>query len=161
MSQKKNQNKYANSSIFIIDDEPIVTEIMKHHLAEAGFKELYDFNRSVDAMETLSLVKVDLIITDIEMPELGGKFLTKLARNTTHLKHTPIIVVSSDDSAETRNHVLGNGVQAILYKPIDQEELLWHVHKSLEQFEELKSESSKSRASGLDREKRLRGAFKR
>lgn len=161
MLNQNDKNEYALANIFIIDDEPIVTEVIKHYLTQAGFKELFIFNNSVEAMETLSLVQVELIITDLEMPELGGKFLTKLARNITHLKTTPIIAISSDESIATRNHLMGNGVQAILYKPIDDKELVKLVKMSLEHQKEMKEQAAKSKKIDSDKERKLRVAFNR
>lgn len=128
MNQNTIQN---NANIFIIDDEELVAAVLKLYLEKGGYENLHTFTDPVEAMETLAFVKADVILTDVDMPELNGKFLTRLARKTEHLRQTPIIVVTSDDSEPTRKKLVGNGVDAILHKPVDCDLLLETVGRTL------------------------------
>lgn len=129
MNEQNQIQDHAN--IFIIDDEELVAAVLKLYLQKGGYENLHVFTDSVEAMETLAFVKADVILTDVDMPELSGKFLTRLARKTAHLEGTPIIVVTSDDSEATRKNLVGNGVDAILHKPVDCDLLLETVARAL------------------------------
>ena len=107
----------------------------------------------------------DRILTDVDMPELSGKFLTKLARKTEHLENTPIIVVTSDDCELTRKKLLGNGVDAILYKPVDCDQLLETVARTIKnRMKESLSDATtatNTKARMIEKEQELRQAFNR
>lgn len=164
MNLPKIQN---NTNIFIIDDEELIALTLKMYLEKGGYENLHVFTDSVEAMEMLTYVKADLILTDVDMPDLNGKFLARLARKTDHLKNTPIIVVTADDSDATRKNLVGNGVDAILHKPIDCDLLNETVGKMLRAC--LVNEKAKSAGSSVDarkrnvikKEKKLRRAFNR
>jgi len=168
MSLKLSDSSKFDANIFIIDDEPVAARVIELFLQKAGYQNLHVFTSSVEAMEILSIIKADLIITDVNMPELGGKYLTKLVRNTPMLQETPVIVVSSDESEQTRNHLLGNGVFNILSKPIDVNELTAAVEKAIDMRTRMQNESEEpgegdpaNRDRLVEQEKSLRSAFNR
>lgn len=159
----------VKTNIFIIDDEPIASQVIELYLSQAGYENLHVFNQSVEAVEILSIVNADLILTDVNMPELGGKYLTKLVRKYPHLENTPVMVITSDESETTRNHLMANGVFNILNKPVKQKELLVAVRKAIEMrkrmlecdirtVEELEDGAKHQR---LEMEKTLRMMFNR
>jgi two-component system chemotaxis response regulator CheY len=163
-----NQDRFF-SNIFIIDDEPVAGKVIELYLSQAGFQNLHVFTNSVEAMEILSIVNADLIITDVNMPELGGGFLSRLVRNYPHLKSTPVLIVSSDETEATRNQLLANGVFKILNKPVMQIELLDAVHSAFVMRERSVDpdtkreieESETQKTKRIEKEQRLRSAFKR
>ena len=123
-------NNLSNATIFVIDDEKVATDVIRLYLEQGGCRNIHGFNNSVEAMETLAFVKPDVVITDVEMPELGGKYLTRLIKKTSHLEQIPIIVVTSDASDATRKKLIGNGVDEILIKPTSADELLRAIERS-------------------------------
>lgn len=165
-----NQNTpLSASNIFIIDDEVIAASVIKLHLLENGYNNLHVFNNSVEAMEILSFVQADLILTDVQMPELGGKFLTRLVRNYPHLKSTPVIVITSDDTPATETHLMGNGVYGIVHKPADPKELMEKVEGALKLRQILLNGSdgneealpNPKHTGQIEKENSLRSVFKR
>ena len=165
---EKALNDYS-PSIFVIDDEEVVVQVIQIYLEEAGYSDVHVFTDPVEAFETLSRVKADLVLTDVNMPELGGKFLTKLARRVDHLKETPIVAITADKSESTRNNLLGNGVTEVMVKPIDRE-LLLSVVRGILKFQklaaantlnDLKRNRAKSFSIVSQKEKSLREAFDR
>jgi len=153
----------SDSNIFIIDDEKLVTDVISLYLKKGGYNNLHVFTDPVEAMETLSFIRTDLILTDVDMPELSGKFLTRLARKTPHLESTPIIVVTSDDSDATRKRLIGNGADAILNKPVDCDDLLVTVARTLHKSTVDQAYDQKAAASKrvVAKEQELRQAFNR
>jgi len=160
VSSMKPANPDAN--VFIIDDEKLITDVIKLYLERGGYKKLHVFTDPVEAMETLSFVQADLILTDVDMPELSGKFLTRLARKTPHLEMTPIIVITSDDSDATRKRLIGNGADAILNKPVDCDDLLETVRRTLRNSKVDQSSAKNANSNKLvAKEQELRQAFNR
>ena len=168
MSNSELQSNF-DVNIFIIDDEPLIAEVIKMYLSQVGYKNLHIFNNPVEAIETLSKIKVDLILTDVNMPELGGKFLTKLIRRESHLRTTPVIAITSDETIETRDHLLANGVVEILAKPVQQIELVRSVNRAIEHQLRLSNdtriveqqERAKVQQLTIEKEKSVRAVFNR
>ena len=64
MNLPKIQN---NTNIFIIDDEELIALTLKMYLEKGGYENLHVFTDSVEAMEMLTYVKADLILTDVDL----------------------------------------------------------------------------------------------
>ena len=103
--------------ILVVDDDPMIVHTIKHHLLREGYQVLASSN----GMEALQLVEnenIDLIITDIMMPELSGLNLINFIREFYSIK-VPIIIVTSLG----QNHIvypsLKQGANDFLTKPID------------------------------------------
>ncbi len=87
----------------------------------------------MDAIETLSNLSedVDLIITDLNMPNLDGYGLIETVRQNQEYKNTPIIILSSEEGEEDRARGLETGASSYLVKPFKSDRLLSEVRKYL------------------------------
>lgn len=126
----------TDACIFVIDDEPIVSDVISFFLDECGFSNVHCFNDSIEAIETLQYVKAELVITDVSMPGLAGNYLTKLAKKMEHLREVPILVVTSDTSSNTESKCLASGAMKVLPKPVDRQQLVMGVVEALDQIVE-------------------------
>src|SRR5699024_11828311 len=91
--------------ILIAEDSPMLRELLKDTLIEAGYdqltffengKEAWDFLEKLTEDTTVPLEQnVDLIITDIEMPQMDGHHLTDKVKKDPHLHEIPLIIFSS------------------------------------------------------------------
>ncbi len=70
----------------------------------------------IDGLERLKEQKVDLVITDIEMPRMDGITMIENIRKEERFRTLPIIVVSSHMEEEFRKKVLGAGANAYIVK---------------------------------------------
>ncbi|HZL57371.1 MAG TPA: response regulator [Bryobacteraceae bacterium] len=68
-------------------------------------------------------IRPDLIITDLNMPEMNGEELVARVRQTTELKGTPVLVLSADRSPARREQLKRAGAVAYLTKPVTPEVL--------------------------------------
>jgi chemosensory pili system protein ChpA (sensor histidine kinase/response regulator) len=109
--------------VLVADDSPAVREAMTHILERAGYQ--------VDATATglaawrmLGRARYDALVTDLQMPEMGGVELIERLRADPVLAHLPVVVVSSKASPAARARVLALGVAEILAKPVLAEALL-------------------------------------
>jgi len=129
-----------SAKIFLIDDEPLILEIYECYLATAGFKSVYAFSDSVEAVETLRFVTPSIILTDIHMPEVSGNFLIKLIRTYEHLQTVPIVAVTSDTAYEAKENILRKGADMIMNKPVEANTLSACVTKILISSRKLKNQ---------------------
>jgi two-component system chemotaxis response regulator CheY len=88
----------------------------------------------MEAVETLSGLEksVDLVITDLNMPNLDGYALIETLRNNTRHQNIPIIILSSEDGDDDRERGMAVGADSYLVKPFKSSVLIDEVSKYLE-----------------------------
>ena len=111
--------------LVIAEDSILLQKMIDDALQRAGFTNVTNFNNGQEAWNYLKTIhqdsdlydKVNLIITDIEMPEMDGHRLTKLIKDDPRLKHLPVVIFSSliDDQMRIKGEQLGADEQ--LTKP--------------------------------------------
>lgn len=99
--ETKANNIYANKKLLVVDDSVTTRTLTKNILSMEGFNVETVFN-PVEAFKKLKQTHYDVIITDIEMPEMSGiEFLEKLKEDKLK-SNIPVIVMSSNTENETR-----------------------------------------------------------
>ena len=81
--------------------------------AESGF----------DALRKLPRESYDLIVTDINMPDINGLELVSFVRNNAAYRAIPLVIVSTEGSERDRDKGVGLGADAYLVKPFEPDEL--------------------------------------
>lgn len=116
------QNKMIYRAV-IVDDEPFVLEDLKEAIDWAGsnFEIVYSSTDPVSVLSYIETNPVDLLITDISMPQLSGLELIRLAKKANSL--LMILVLSAYDNFEYVRTALRNGAENYLLKPLDPNEL--------------------------------------
>ncbi len=114
-----------NSPIMVVEDSVLLRRMIDDSLERAGFTQISNFNSGQEAWNYLRSIsedpalyqKVNLIITDIEMPEMDGHRLTKLVNEHPNLKKLPVVIFSSliDEQMRKKGEELGADEQ--LAKP--------------------------------------------
>ncbi len=114
-----------DSPIMVVEDSVLLRKMIDDSLERAGFTQISNFNSGQEAWDYLSSIsedpalyqKVNLIITDIEMPEMDGHRLTKLVKEHPNLKKLPVVIFSSliDEQMRKKGEELGADEQ--LAKP--------------------------------------------
>lgn len=109
-------------TIFIIDDSTVMLMSVKQTLEMSG----YTVETAKDGLEAFNRVKAglkpDLIITDINMPNMNGIDFIKNAR--TILRFTPILALTTESQATKRDEAKKLGATGWLVKPVAGPELL-------------------------------------
>ncbi len=116
------------AQILIIDDDEKICRLMARLLRRDGYDVSYVLN-AMQAIDAIRYIIVDLIITDIMMPEIDGRQLTEMIRagKTSFYKEIPIIMVSALYEVNDRIAGIKNGGDDYLVKPFEPEELLVRV----------------------------------
>ena len=114
--------------ILFVDDDPEIVDVAKQILSRAGFQVLSSQNGK-QALAVFDRQPVDLVITDLVMPELDGLELIKeLRRRSPAL---PIVAISGDFGGRFLRVAMHLGAQGSLLKPFSREELLQAVRTVL------------------------------
>lgn len=110
--------------VLVVDDSITTRTLEKHILETAGF----DVHVAIDGQEAwnkLANQDFDLVISDVEMPNINGLELTRLIKSSAATQHLPVILLTSLAKPEQREAGLRAGADAYLVKSqFDQEELL-------------------------------------
>ncbi len=88
-----------------------------------GEYETVEAANGFEALRILPREKVDLIITDINMPDINGLELVSFIRNNENYKETPLFIISTEGSERDREKGLALGADAYLVKPFTPDEL--------------------------------------
>lgn len=102
-------------TILLVEDDSLIREGLARSLEDAGYNVLQAENGK-QGLEQAAANNVDLLVTDISMPELDGlSMLAKLRKNSAS-SAIPAIVLSNDEQTESLNKAIEAGVTAYLSK---------------------------------------------
>ena len=111
------------TKIFFIDDDPITLNMLSKAVEHAGYQVI----TSVNPWEAIAVArehKPDIIILDLNMPELNGIEVLSMLRSDATTAHIPILVLSAGAELDASENVLSAGGQAYLHKPLSMKKLL-------------------------------------
>jgi len=107
--------------VLLVEDDPALRRYLEVVLERAGYA-VVSAGDGLEAMKFLLSTHVDVIVTDALMPNLDGYELCRFVRNSQHLAHLPIILLSALDPKNTTDE--SEQVNAFLAKPVSPEDLL-------------------------------------
>jgi two-component system chemotaxis sensor kinase CheA len=121
----------APPSILVADDALVVRELQRSILEQAGYRVLVAEDGHA-ALGTLTRERVDLLLTDVDMPGMNGFDLTRAVRAHPDLQNLPVVILSSKSSAEDHQEGLDAGADAYIVKESFGEAMLLDaVHRLL------------------------------
>ena len=124
MGRKHPTTEKHRAKILIVDDSVTTRTLEKNLLESQG----YDVSVAVDGVEALHLLtcaKVDLVVTDIQMPNMDGFALIEAMKKSKKLQDLPVIIVTSMADQQDRQRGLNLGADAYIVKQkFDQRSLL-------------------------------------
>lgn len=115
-------------TVLIVDDAGVVRQVGAMKLRSSGF-EVIEANDGKDALNKIEGVKIDLVVTDINMPEMDGIELIKELKKKEEFKYVPIIVLSTLSQKEKVEEGKRAGASGWLFKPYNATELITTVRK--------------------------------
>lgn len=111
-------------TVLVVDDSPTIQRTISFMLRRMGHNALTAPN-GLEALNQLELNKIDLIISDINMPEMDGWALLRTIRERTNLQHIPVVLLT--DTGEWQNDNRHQGADAFLTKPISSHQLMGKI----------------------------------
>lgn len=119
------------ASIMMVDDEPILLEIIQAFLEDAGYNNFIPVERSNQAIDTIMKTRPDLLLLDLDMPEVNGYEVLSQVRSSTDYEHLPVIILTASGESGDKLKALELGATDFLSKPVDASELVLRVRNTL------------------------------
>ena len=106
-------------SLLIVDDSVTMRMIIKHTLRTAGlsFERTDEAGNGKEALEKLSTQKYNIMLCDINMPEMNGPELVKEVRQISSCNDMKIVMISTESSQELIEQLLADGANDYICKP--------------------------------------------
>jgi two-component system chemotaxis response regulator CheY len=107
------------SSVLIVDDSPSMRKVIRRVIQLSGFdaRLCLEAGDGVEALQLLDTEHVDIVLTDINMPNMDGEqLLTRLISHPAHCR-IPVIVVSTDRSEGRVERMMAMGARGYVVKP--------------------------------------------
>jgi CheY-like chemotaxis protein len=121
--------------ILVVDDSSTVRKFVAASLNMKGFRVITAAD-GIEALERMPAEKINLIILDLNMPDMDGFELMRTLRETPEYHEIPIIVLSSMTDLKNKDLALEMGATAFLEKPLSteaiQREVLRFVNKPVQ-----------------------------
>ena len=121
--------------ILVVEDSPSTRAFVRSTLeSESGVAdvEVSEATSGFDALRLLPRGPYDLVITDINMPDINGLELVQFMRKSELHQKTPILLISTQSSDRDRQRGMTLGADGYLAKPFTQETLLEETKRQLE-----------------------------
>ena len=107
----------TNMKILVVDDFATMRRIVKNILVQLGFKNIIEADDGTSALDILQKEKVDLIISDWNMPKMTGLDLLKTVRGDANLAATPFIMVTAEAQQDNIIAAVKAKVSQYIVKP--------------------------------------------
>jgi DNA-binding response OmpR family regulator len=138
ISQVLQQSRTPEAKLLIVDDDPLVLNFLRSLLEPWGFK-LTLLDDPQQFWNVLEASAPDLLLLDVEMPELSGIDLCQVVRNDPRWSELPVLFLSAHTDAEIVHRVFTAGADDYVNKPIVGPELVARVLNRLERAQILRN----------------------
>lgn len=120
-------------NVLIVDDSFSMRSVIKKVLSMSGFHmdQCFDANNGREGLAVLEKEWVDVILSDINMPEMDGlEMLRKMKENPVY-QNIPVIVISTEGSEDRISEAFSHGAKGFIKKPFLPEDLKKILHDVL------------------------------
>lgn len=114
--------------ILVVDDCDTTRKLLSYIIKEKGYR-IISASNGIEALELLATSPIDLIVTDLNMPQMDGYELSKSLRGQDAYREIPIIMITTEAGEADRRMGLEAGVTTYLSKPISPQRLLYEIEK--------------------------------
>ncbi len=123
--------KLKNAHIMMVDDEPIMMELVQAFLEEEGYSRFSLQSDSRKALDQINEQRPDVVLLDLNMPEVNGFDILKAMGETQALRYIPVVVLTSSNEPADKLTALELGATDFLAKPVDPSELVLRLRNTL------------------------------
>jgi two-component system chemotaxis response regulator CheY len=110
-------------SLMIVDDSATMRKIIMKTVRMSGleFDRTEEAGNGAEALQKLQASTVDIVLCDINMPEMNGIEFVKQARQVDAIKNTKIIMVSTESAQDLIDNLMASGANGFITKPFTPE----------------------------------------
>lgn len=111
-------------NILIVDDSALTRKKIKRiiEMVDLDVDSFFEAGNGVEALKILDESTADLVLADLNMPEMGGAEMIRRMRSNEATKSVPVVVVSTESNTTRVKELLVEGVKGYLHKPFTPEE---------------------------------------
>ena len=121
----------SQMKILAVDDSPTMRRIIINTLKRAGYSDVVEACDGKDALAKMKVERVDLVITDWNMPEMDGLALVTTIRMSEEFKSLPVLMITTRSVKEDIVEALKAGVSNYIVKPFTPETLKQKIDECL------------------------------
>jgi two-component system chemotaxis response regulator CheY len=120
-------------SVLIVDDSPVMRSFIRRVMTLSGFevRECFEASNGEEALTQLKQHRVDVILTDINMPTMNGEELLRRLGADGALKSIPAVVISTDATRDRIFRMMALGAEGYMTKPFSPESLREELERVL------------------------------
>jgi chemosensory pili system protein ChpA (sensor histidine kinase/response regulator) len=118
------------SRVLVVDDSLSVRRAIGSLLEDHGY-EIVLARDGIEAVKAMEIARPDVVLTDLEMPNMNGLELAAHVRSRAELAHLTVIMITSRSMDKHRRQAMSAGVNIFLNKPFSDPELLQHVAEAV------------------------------
>lgn len=126
--------------VLYIEDDPASRLLVERTLRFAGYQVLVA-ERGLEGIDIARRQRPDIILTDINLPDLNGREVTSILRSDATFQYTPIVALTAQTQSDQRDLTMVSGVNGYLTKPIDIEALPQQIADYLGGMQDLRPDS--------------------
>ncbi len=153
MLNTNNPINFSNFKVLVVDDSRTLRRILVQELRSSGIENILEAADGLQALEVLDKEQVDLMLLDMEMPELDGMGVLEKLKSTETLQKLSVIVISGAESIDNAIKCIEIGADDYLTKPFNPVLLKARIFSSYER--KLLRDFEKDRLDAINREKQL------
>ena len=128
---KNVRNANRDARIMIVDDEPLNIMTLRQHLKGDGYKNFICCEKSTEALSLIRDSEPDVLLLDINMPEVSGLDIMRVVGLDPALQHIPVLVLTAATDPAIRREALDLGASDFLSKPVEPDELIPRVRNAV------------------------------
>jgi len=115
----------------MVDDQPMTMRLLQAFLEDAGYKNFVTTARPTEAMSLLLEERPDVVLLDLNMPEVSGFDILAQVRAHPDVQHIPVLMLTASDDAASKLQALELGATDFLAKPVNSSELALRLRNTL------------------------------
>ena len=121
--------------VLIVDDSSVMRKIVRRNLRQTGIQVDREFEAEdgYEALEVLAGNNVDIVLCDVNMPNLDGISFVKQVRKKTELNDVKIVMITSEAGFDIVNNAISAGANGYIIKPFTADHLLEKIETAIEE----------------------------
>ena len=119
-------------TILLVDDSPTIRRIVKAALSSLPDTEFAEAGSGLQAIETLAITPVDMMVLDLNMPDMHGLDVLSFVRSHNLYRHLPVVVLTRRGDQTSRGAAMYAGASAYMTKPFSPTRLASRAQELLE-----------------------------
>jgi CheY-like chemotaxis protein len=118
-----------DNTLLLVDDDKAFRDIVRYDLEVAGYKNIFEAENGIEALDCVAEKHVDLMLLDLRMPKLDGEVVLRTVKE--NYRNISVIVVTGQIGSDVKKAVLALGADGYIEKPYETVELLGSIDKVL------------------------------